>query len=87
MILGSLDTPNICSERWYSRLIACVTFENHHTTPYAYDMNYTSSWPEYRLHYEIQYVPMVRSRRNAEAKGKAYRRLRSGLNCHFHDGI
>ena len=33
MILGSLDTPNICSERWYSRLIACVTFENHRYHP------------------------------------------------------
>ena len=48
MILGSLDTPNICSERWYSRLIACVTFENHLTTPYGVCQTWGFANPAFR---------------------------------------
>ena len=39
MILGSLETPNTCSKSWYSRWIACLTFQNHHNTPYFSDFS------------------------------------------------
>lgn len=33
MILGSLETRNTCSKSWYSRWIACLTFQDHHYHP------------------------------------------------------
>ena len=34
MILGVLDTPDMCFKLWSSQFYTCLTFQNHHTTPY-----------------------------------------------------
>jgi hypothetical protein len=56
--LGVLDTPDMCFKLWSSQFYTCLTFQNHHTTPYFYLTGtrrfYLFSLAEYRSPYLLR---------------------------------